>query len=66
MSTYNEAYGDEAEDNKYTRDVIKNDTIEKHFDVLARILFIYARLNPGIGYVQGMNEVLAPIYYCMA
>ena len=46
--------------------MIKNDTIEKHFDVLARILFIYARLNPGIGYVQGMNEVLAPIYYCMA
>jgi multisubunit Na+/H+ antiporter MnhB subunit len=46
--------------------VIQNDQIEKHFDVLARILFIYAKLNPGIGYVQGMNEVLAPIYYVMA
>jgi hypothetical protein len=27
-------------------------------------LFIYAKLNPGINYVQGMNEVLAVIYYC--
>jgi hypothetical protein len=34
--------------------------------VLGRILFIYAKLNPGIGYVQGMNEVLAPIYYANA
>jgi hypothetical protein len=31
--------------------------------VLARILFIYAKLNPGIRYVQGMNEVLAVLYY---
>ena len=30
---------------------------------LARILFIYLKLNPCIGYVQGMNEVLAPMYY---
>jgi len=32
--------------------------------VLARVLFIYAKLNPGIKYVQGMNEVLAVLYYC--
>jgi TBC1 domain family member 13 len=32
--------------------------------VLARVLFIYAKLNPGIRYVQGMNEVLAVLYYC--
>ncbi len=38
--------------------------IETHSDVLARVLFIYAKLNPGIKYVQGMNEVLAVIYYC--
>jgi len=31
---------------------------------LARVLFIYAKLNPGVRYVQGMNEVLAVIYYC--
>lgn len=30
---------------------------------LTRLLFIYAKLNPGIGYVQGMNEILAPLLY---
>ena len=34
--------------------------------VIARILFIYAKLNPGQGYVQGMNELIGPIYYCFA
>jgi hypothetical protein len=38
--------------------------IETHSDVLARVLFIYAKLNPGIRYVQGMNEVLSVLYYC--
>lgn len=38
--------------------------IETHSDVLARVLFIYAKLNPGVKYVQGMNEVLAVLYYC--
>jgi hypothetical protein len=32
---------------------------ETHRDVLARILFIYAKLNPCVGYVQGMNEAYA-------
>jgi hypothetical protein len=31
---------------------------------MSRILFLYARLNPGVMYVQGMNEVLATLYYC--
>lgn len=44
-------------------DDLKN-YIESHADVLHRVLFIYAKLNPGIKYVQGMNEVLAVIYYC--
>jgi hypothetical protein len=38
--------------------------IETHADMLHRILFIYAKLNPGIKYIQGMNEVLAVLYYC--
>lgn len=50
----------------------------KHNDSLRRILFIYAKLNPGIRYVQGcssllksliivgMNEIVAPIYYVFA
>jgi hypothetical protein len=38
----------------------------RHHDVLSRILFLFAKLNPGIRYVQGMNELLAPIYYVFA
>ncbi|KAI9486404.1 MAG: rab-GTPase-TBC domain-containing protein [Benjaminiella poitrasii] len=37
--------------------------VDYHWEVIERILFIYAKLNPGVGYVQGMNELLAPIYY---
>jgi len=37
--------------------------IESHGDIISRILFIYAKLNPGIKYVQGMNEILAIIYF---
>eukprot|EP00246_Nothoceros_aenigmaticus_P001857 TRINITY_DN12543_c0_g1_i1.p1 TRINITY_DN12543_c0_g1~~TRINITY_DN12543_c0_g1_i1.p1 ORF type:complete len:502 (+),score=64.57 TRINITY_DN12543_c0_g1_i1:464-1969(+) len=32
-------------------------------ECLKRVLFIFAKLNPGIRYVQGMNEVLAPLFY---
>jgi len=28
------------------------------------VLFIYAKLNKAINYVQGMNEVIAVLYYC--
>ena len=50
--------------------------------VVERLLFLYAKLNPGQGYVQvilffggfhavtsvqqGMNEIIGPIYYVMA
>lgn len=30
---------------------------------MTRILYIYSKLNPKIQYVQGMNEILAPIFY---
>ncbi|GAB2295695.1 hypothetical protein Dimus_029849 [Dionaea muscipula] len=30
---------------------------------LRRILIVFAKLNPGIRYVQGMNEILAPLFY---
>lgn len=39
---------------------------EAHWEVVERILFLYAKTNKGIGYVQGMNEVLGPIYYVFA
>ena len=33
---------------------------------MQRILFLYAKLNPGQSYVQGMNEIIGPIYYVFA
>ncbi|XP_070614570.1 TBC1 domain family member 13 [Erythrolamprus reginae] len=42
------------------------DGTEAHWEVVERILFIYAKLNPGIAYVQGMNEILGPLYYTFA
>eukprot|EP00897_Mesotaenium_endlicherianum_P007196 jgi/Mesen1/6504/ME000332S05508 len=35
-------------------------------EAMRRVLFIFAKLNPGIRYVQGMNEVLAPLLYVFA
>lgn len=37
-----------------------------HYQAILQILFLYAKLNPGIAYVQGMNEILGPIYYTLA
>jgi transcription termination factor NusB len=37
-----------------------------HADILGRILYIYGCRHPEIRYVQGMNEVLAVIYYVFA
>ncbi|XP_025025726.1 TBC1 domain family member 13 isoform X3 [Python bivittatus] len=42
------------------------DGSEAHWEVVERILFIYAKLNPGIAYVQGMNEIVGPLYYTFA
>lgn len=39
---------------------------EAHWEVCERILFVYAKLNPGLGYIQGMNEILGPIYFTFA
>lgn len=36
-----------------------------HYDYMTRILFIFAKLNPKVSYVQGMNEILAPIFYLL-
>lgn len=30
---------------------------------MCRALFIFAKLNAGLTYVQGMNELYAPLYY---
>lgn len=39
---------------------------EYHWQVVERILFIYSKANPGVKYVQGMNEIIGPIYYVFA
>lgn len=39
---------------------------EAHWEVVERILFLYAKMNPGQGYVQGMNEIIGPIYHAFA
>lgn len=39
---------------------------EAHWEVVERLLFVYAKLNPGQGYVQGMNEIIGPLYFTFA
>ena len=36
---------------------------ETNYDILRRILFFFSKRNQEIGYVQGMNEIVAIIYY---
>lgn len=58
------------------RDIIWKDTQRTYADVeffcsfnknvLARLLFVFAKLNAGVQYVQGMNELLAPLLYVFA
>ncbi len=40
--------------------------LEAHWEVVQRIIFIYYKMNRGASYVQGMNEVVGPIYYVFA
>ena len=39
---------------------------EEHLLPMRRILFVYAKLNSGVRYVQGMNEILAPLWFVLA
>nr|XP_043639166.1 TBC1 domain family member 13-like isoform X2 [Erigeron canadensis] len=38
-------------------------TAKANQEALKYILIVFAKLNPGIRYVQGMNEILAPLFY---
>lgn len=42
------------------------ETDQKHWEVMERILFVYSKLNPAVCYVQGMNELLCPLYFVIA
>jgi len=37
-----------------------------HRAAMRRALFVFAKLNPGLQYVQGMNELFAVLYYTFA
>jgi len=39
---------------------------EANWEVVERLLFIYAKLNQGTKYIQGMNEIIGPIYYVLS
>ncbi|CAF5163276.1 unnamed protein product, partial [Rotaria magnacalcarata] len=51
------------DDNEY--EVLANGS-EAHWQVVERILFVFSQLNSGQSYVQGMNEIIGPIYYTFA
>ena len=52
----------------YTKNRDKKNLFEKetNSDIIERIIYIYSKLNKEVGYVQGMNELIAPIYYCFS
>eukprot|EP00550_Attheya_septentrionalis_P004265 CAMPEP_0198297840 /NCGR_PEP_ID=MMETSP1449-20131203/38550_1 /TAXON_ID=420275 /ORGANISM="Attheya septentrionalis, Strain CCMP2084" /LENGTH=460 /DNA_ID=CAMNT_0043998925 /DNA_START=37 /DNA_END=1416 /DNA_ORIENTATION=+ len=39
---------------------------QRRYAALERILFIWAKLNKGVRYVQGMNEIVGTIYFVLA
>jgi hypothetical protein len=38
----------------------------KRYGALERILFVWAKLNGGVRYVQGMNEIVGTLFYVLA
>ncbi len=41
----------------------KKNKKKTNYEIMKRILFIYAKQHPELKYIQGMNEILAVIYY---
>mmetsp|Transcript_1287 Transcript_1287/g.2076 ORF Transcript_1287/g.2076 Transcript_1287/m.2076 type:complete len:1010 (-) Transcript_1287:196-3225(-) len=39
---------------------------QRRYAALERILFVWAKLNKGVRYVQGMNEIVGTIYFVLA
>ena len=64
----NEQISNAAMETKKDRSQIKlnKKIFESNADVMTRILFIYGLSHPEVKYVQGMNEILAPIFYCFS
>ncbi|MEL7196630.1 MAG: TBC domain-containing protein, partial [Bacteroidota bacterium] len=43
-----------------------DDLGNRRYAALERILFVWAKYNKGVRYVQGMNEIIGAIYYVLA
>ncbi|KNC84245.1 hypothetical protein SARC_03517 [Sphaeroforma arctica JP610] len=46
--------------------VMNRERREKHWEVVERILFVYAKTNVGVGYVQGLTDLVLPLYATMS
>lgn len=44
----------------------EDDLGQRRYAALERILFVWAKLNKGVRYVQGMNEIVGSIYFVLA
>ncbi|KAF5841500.1 RabGAP/TBC protein [Dunaliella salina] len=73
-SRWNTYFQDNETLEQITRDVVRthpdmqfftgeSEASELHRQEMRRALFMYAKLNPGLRYIQGMNELIAPLYY---
>ncbi|OLL24890.1 TBC domain-containing protein [Neolecta irregularis DAH-3] len=68
----NRNFGSDYRQNSSSKSIISKTDVDDpqiddyHWEVVERILFLYAKLNPGIGYCQGMNEIIGPLYYVLA
>ncbi|CAD8116433.1 unnamed protein product [Paramecium sonneborni] len=47
---------------QYKRRKLLSNIAPTHSDILIRILYVYGKLNPAIKYMQGMSDLLAPLY----
>ena len=72
----NMQYEEDLEDDDELFDSVRKDVDRTHAErpffrqstvriAMIRVLFTYAKLNPGVMYVQGMNEVLAVIFFTL-
>lgn len=66
----NEEISDHADKKRnepsFFQDAKNKAAFDTNADLMCRILFIYAKKYPEVRYVQGMNEILAPILYCFS
>ncbi|KAL3801595.1 hypothetical protein ACHAW5_008565 [Stephanodiscus triporus] len=44
----------------------REDLGQKRYAALERILYVWAKLNKGVRYVQGMNEIVGTLYFVLA